>query len=194
MQTPRLTTGAKEAAMRPVNTPLDLCGRLHLHPSHEQIETMLALTATDGVVNATLWSAGEESDRGEALRAAAMVALWRALLVRASHVTVLAPAEADSKAPGALARLFMAFLDEVCRTADERLAEMCRYPSWNRLIVLEGSIRAIPLLVNSATLAAENSLTGVILDAGNKEMAFQDAVQAFEGAFDSYHGLLIRLW
>lgn len=195
------TRGASEAAVMPLSSPVDLCRDLRLEPNAGQVVMMLRLSEASGVVDERLTASADDvaegNVRGDVLRAALMVVLWRVLRVPGGRATVLAPSVPGTALCGELGRLSMAFLAEVCRVQDRGLSESTRIPEWNRLEFgseAGWTIRLVPNVPAVAAEAARRSHTALVIDAGSPQTELEGASAALEGAFDREKGLLIRLW
>lgn len=192
---------AREVALDVPHRPSDLCRRLRLDPTAEQCELMDS-TAADYPVANVAGRAREafmslEGIDADTMRAVMMVALWRTLVVGGSRTTVLAPSVEGSTDCGLLGRLSMGFLSEVCLTRDPYLANVAILRGWNRVEFASTpgwEVRLIPNVVQMAADAGSRSTLGVILDAGNEQPVFVEAVRAFEGALKGPETRLIRLW
>jgi len=175
-------------------SPTDLCRELNLEPTLAQLALMERLASSRGLADARL---GWPDDKGDVLRAAAMVVLWRVLRDQGVRGTVLAPAEAwDRLRCGELGRLTMSYLGQTCHR-HSALRDSLRWPEWNRLeagSVAGWEVRLVPNKPFIAAEAARRSRIGLILDAGCGQSDFEASQKAFEDAFDLENGLLIRLW
>lgn len=182
-------------------SPADLCRTLQLDANPDQFALMERLATARGVVDECLRASTKDlkvgNTRGDVLRAALMVVLWRVLTVRGSRATVLAPSVEGKLACGELGRLAMAFLNEVCQVANPSLASVTRFPEWNR-VEFAGEpgweIRLVPNVPVIAAEAARRSLTGLVLDAGSTQPALVEAQRELEAIGRDSRGLLIRLW
>jgi len=189
-----MTHRARDSFISPIQDPVDLCRSLNLNPKISQIEQMLRMSESNGVVDEPL---GDPESEESAWRSAAMVLLWRTIVVGGNRATILVPSEGDSRAFGRLGHYVMSFLVAACKTRNEGLAGATVIPAWNRLQFggkTDWEVRLIPNLSEVAETAAKRSQTGLIIDAGSTQVAMLEAIKAFEGSFDTENGLLIRLW
>lgn len=187
--------------MLALSTPLELCRFLGLGPSAEQTRLMRKMAEASGTVDVAMnWPEGKfelpwDSDTGDAIRAACMVALWRTLKTPGSRAIVLSPS-AEHKV-GELAALAMAFLDEIVRTRDENLREISRLKGWKAIefgTEPGWEIRTCPCDVELARAWAPRSRTVLLIGAGGTETPFVEAVQALETGCDRESTLILRLW
>jgi len=187
--------------MLALSTPLELCRFLGLAPTAEQTRLMRQMAEASGTVDVVLdWPSSKlelpwDSDAGDSIRAACMVALWRTLRTTGSRAIVVS-ASPEHKI-GELAGLAMAFLAEVALTKDEALRSVSRLNGWNRLEFGAESgweMRALPCDAELARAWAPRARTVVIIGAGAAETPFVEAVQALEAGCERENALILRLW
>jgi len=185
---------ARDSFISPIQDPVDLCRSLNLNPKISQIDQMLRMSESNGIIDEPL---GDPETEESSWRAAAMVVLWRTIIVGGNRATILVPSESDSRVSGRLGHYIMSFLVSICKTRNEGLAGATVIPAWNKLQFggnPDWEVRLVPNISEAAENAAKRSQTGLIVDVGCRQVAMGEAVEAFEGSFDAENGLLIRLW
>lgn len=181
--------------------PSELCRMLRLDANPGQFELMEHLAHARGAIDTGLMTTEEDfalgDTKGDALRAALMVVIWRVLTIQGSRATILAPSESESLACGELGRMAMAFVHEVCKVQDIYLSSVTKIPAWNRVEFAGEAGWELRLVPNSPVIVAEasrRSLTALVIDAGNTQPAFVEAQRELERVGRDARGLLIRLW
>jgi hypothetical protein len=167
-----------------MRSPLHLCEKLGLTPTPGQHELLTRL----GQCHENYNIQGDE--KNESARACAIFALWRVLNVSDSLGIVLTPSKERSND-------FMTFITAVTKRCSPELASVSGFPRWNVLQVGGRTGWELRLMPNKAALVRErapNAVVSLILDAGNSDPEFVEAVRALEERSTHEKNTLIHLW
>lgn len=183
------TTRAKEMMVESLRSPADLSDRLGLQPSAAQFTLMERFQEGDE----PLQLENLPDDENTMLRAVALCALWRLLLVPGSSCTVIS-SSADMGAD------FMDFLQDITTKIDPALTSICKWPRWNVLQIGTAAGYELRVVSNveswlSEARSADGVTTFVILGAGAvDDLAFTEACKAIESHVGTEGVKLVTLW
>ena len=166
-----LTTKRMEEMMSAsLNNPANLCERLGLQPTDEQLALMDRFAEDeDPLVLA-------ETKDGHLVRAAALCALWRLLLIPGSCVRVIS---SNKK----LSHEFFGFLHEVTTSIDPALTQIAHWHGWRTLQLGNDDAYELRLVSNRPEWLRDEPqvvTTFVILGASSSETEFSAAREVVE--------------
>ena len=179
------------------DSPSDLCRLLQLSPDAAQIEAMETLARQRGYADLPLRRKEDGDIDTSVLQAALMVVLWRVLRVPGSRATIVAPSKGSELACGELGHAAMDFLAEVCKTTDCVLSSISRLRGWHAIEFGDETGWEVRFCHNAPVVVAESalqSLTGLVIDAGDATSALGQAARGLEAITENPRGLVIRLW
>jgi len=174
----------EEMMMASLQSPLDLCDRLGLHPTTEQRELMERFAEGENPMDVPY----DMGDRPE--NAMALSVLWHMLLVPGCRTVVIA---ADKQLGGQV----MGFLQEVTMKIDPALTAVCRWPRWSTLKIGHDAGYECRLVSNRPALVAglhSEAMVALILGAGSADPAFCETREALEGALVGEKARIVRMW
>lgn len=174
---------AREMMVQSLRSPADLADRLGLTPTPNQLDILDRFAAGEEPMELT-------NERAEhTVRAVALCALWRLLLVPGSSCTVISSDEG-------LAAEFMGFLHNITTKIDPTLTSICKWPRWSHLEV--GSVAGYELRLVSNVPGwlgtPDGVATFVILGAASNDPDFTATREVVEGHVPAEDVRLISIW
>lgn len=167
-----------------MRSPLNLCEKLGLQPTAVQHATFGRLDDCPKRIEFL------GDGRNEVTRAVAIFALWRVLSIPSSLGIVLVPTQA-------LGSDFMQFMEAVTQRCNPELAQVSGFPRWNVLQFGGRTAWELRVMPNKSALVRErapNSVVSVVIQAGDSEPEFVEAVKALEEHSTHPKNSLISIW
>lgn len=174
----------EEMMMTSLRSPMDLCDRLGLRPTTEQLDLMERFYHDEQPLEVT------EVPAQQTTNAVAVCALWRLLLIPGSSCIVIA-ANRD------LQSRFMGFMHDITTTIDPALSSVCRWSGSKTLKIGDSAGYELRFMSNKPAWAQGihgDAITYVILGARSSEPNFVETMRALDANRNDEGARHIVVW